>query len=89
MYELRKFVAPEFIFGVGARHEVGRYALNFGARRALVVTDPGVIDAGWASWPTILKHKGSPTHFLLGSRPIPGTIRLWPARRHMRKPSAT
>jgi alcohol dehydrogenase class IV len=46
--ELRKFVAPEFIFGVGARHLVGRYARNLGARKVLVVTDPGVMEAGWA-----------------------------------------
>jgi alcohol dehydrogenase len=45
--ELRKFVAPEFVFGPGARFLVGRYARNFGARRALVVTDQGLIDAGW------------------------------------------
>jgi alcohol dehydrogenase len=45
--ELRKFLAPEFIFGVGARRLVGRYARNFGSRKALVVTDPGVIEAGW------------------------------------------
>ena len=46
--ELRKFVAPEFIFGVGARHLVGRYARNLGAHKVLVVTDPGVMEAGWA-----------------------------------------
>jgi alcohol dehydrogenase class IV len=46
MQELRKFVAPEFIFGRGATALVGRYAANFGARRPLVVTDPGVIAAG-------------------------------------------
>ncbi len=45
--ELRKFVAPEFVFGVGARHLVGRYAANFGAHKVLVVTDSGVIAAGW------------------------------------------
>jgi alcohol dehydrogenase class IV len=45
--ELRKFVAPEFVYGSGAIGFVGRYAKNFGARRALVVTDPGVIAAGW------------------------------------------
>lgn len=45
--ELRKFVAPEFIFGIGAQHLVGRYAKNFGARKILVVTDPGIIAAGW------------------------------------------
>lgn len=45
--ELRKFVAPEFIFGRGALKLAGLYALNIGARRVLVVTDAGVIRAGW------------------------------------------
>jgi len=48
MIELRKFVAPEFIFGAGAIDLAGRYALNFGASKVLIVTDPGVIQAGWA-----------------------------------------
>ena len=47
MFELRKFVVPEFIFGVGARHKVGMYGRNLNAKRVLVVTDPGVIAAGW------------------------------------------
>ncbi|HTG82144.1 MAG TPA: alcohol dehydrogenase-like regulatory protein ErcA [Geobacteraceae bacterium] len=46
-FALRKFVAPEFIFGIGARRLAGRYARNFGARKVLVVSDPGVIAAGW------------------------------------------
>jgi alcohol dehydrogenase class IV len=45
--ELRKFVVPEFIFGVGASNLAGRYARNLGARKVLVVTDQGVIEAGW------------------------------------------
>jgi alcohol dehydrogenase len=45
--ELRKFVAPEFIFGFGALKLAGRYAKNLGASRVLVVTDPGVMAAGW------------------------------------------
>ena len=45
--ELRKFVAPEFVFGFGARQLAGRYARNLGARKVLVVTDPGVMQAGW------------------------------------------
>jgi alcohol dehydrogenase class IV len=44
--ELRKFVAPEFIFGSGARFLVGRYAKNFGARKVLIVTDPQVMVTG-------------------------------------------
>jgi alcohol dehydrogenase class IV len=46
-FELRKFVAPEYIFGVGARNLAGRYARNLGARKVLVVSDPGVVAAGW------------------------------------------
>jgi len=44
--ELRKFVAPEFIFGSGARLLVGRYAKNFGARKVLIVTDPHIRVSG-------------------------------------------
>ena len=45
LYEMRKFVAPEFIFGVGARHRVAIYAKNMAAKRVLIVTDIGVINA--------------------------------------------
>lgn len=47
MFELRKFVVPEFIFGVGARHKIGTYARNLNAKKVLIVSDPGVIAAGW------------------------------------------
>ena len=47
LYSMRKFVAPEFIFGVGARRRVGHYARNMMARRVFIVSDPGVIAAGW------------------------------------------
>jgi alcohol dehydrogenase class IV len=45
---LRKFAAPEFIFGLGAADLAGQYAVNYEVDRVLVVTDPGVITAGWA-----------------------------------------
>ena len=48
VFGLRKFVTPEVIFGVGARGLAGRCCKNLGARRAFLVTDPGVIAAGWA-----------------------------------------
>ena len=47
LYEMRKFVAPEFIFGVGSRRRVAFYVRNMMARRVFVVSDPGVIAAGW------------------------------------------
>ena len=46
-WELRKFVAPEFLFGVGAIDMSGQYAKNLGAQKVLLVTDPGVEAAGW------------------------------------------
>ncbi|CAD5377991.1 1,3-propanediol dehydrogenase [Pseudomonas sp. OF001] len=46
---LRKFVSPEIIFGAGSRHSVGNYAATFGARKVLVVSDPGVLAAGWVT----------------------------------------
>lgn len=49
MVELRKFVAPEFVFGPGAIGLTGRYAANFGARKVLVVTDAGVAEQGIAA----------------------------------------
>jgi alcohol dehydrogenase len=48
-HELRKYVAPEFVFGEGALELVGQYARNLGATRVVLVTDPGVIAAGWVS----------------------------------------
>jgi alcohol dehydrogenase len=45
--ELRKFVVPEFVYGTGALTLIGRYARNFGAKKALVVTDPGVAETVW------------------------------------------
>lgn len=47
--ELRKFVVPEFVYGRGALAQIGRYARNFGASKVLVVTDSGVVRAGWTA----------------------------------------
>ena len=48
LWSLRKFVAPEFLFGLGAIDLCGQYAKNLGGKKALLVTDPGVRKAGWA-----------------------------------------
>ena len=45
LYEMRKFVAPEFIFGVGSRRRVGYYARNMMARRVMIVRQDRLIDA--------------------------------------------
>lgn len=44
---LVKFHAPEVVFGAGSLSEAGFAAARLGARRPLVVTDPGIIAAGW------------------------------------------
>lgn len=46
MQNLRKFVAPEFIFGTGAMNLAGRYAKNFGGSKILLVTDKNCIKYG-------------------------------------------
>ena len=46
--ELRKFVAPEIVYGEGARLLAGQYASIFQAETILVVSDPGVIQSGIA-----------------------------------------
>lgn len=42
-----KFLIPEVIFGVGTLTEIGGAVRRVGGRRALLVSDPGVIAAGW------------------------------------------
>jgi alcohol dehydrogenase len=46
-FQMRKFVAPEFVFGIGSRLLAAQYARNFGVRKVLVVSDRGVEKAGW------------------------------------------
>lgn len=42
-----KFLVPEVIFGVGTLAEVGGAVRRVGGGRALLVSDPGVMAAGW------------------------------------------
>jgi alcohol dehydrogenase len=44
---LRKFVTPEIMFGDGALHLAGQYGRNLGGNKVLIVSDPGVLAAGW------------------------------------------
>ena len=44
----RKFSAPEIILGDGSRSLIGQYVDSLSGRNVLLVTDPGVIKAGWA-----------------------------------------
>ncbi|MEZ7198132.1 alcohol dehydrogenase-like regulatory protein ErcA [Pseudodesulfovibrio karagichevae] len=44
--ELRKFVAPEFVFGAGAAMLAGQYAANLSTKKALVVSCQALADIG-------------------------------------------
>lgn len=46
-FRLAKFHAPEIVFGVGSLSEAAHAAVRLGARRPFVVTDPGLLAAGW------------------------------------------
>ncbi len=47
MTSINKFIAPEFIYGVGSRLQAPAYCRTLHMKRILVVSDPGVKDAGW------------------------------------------
>jgi len=49
LLQMRKFLAPEFVFGPGASDLAGRYARNLGGPKAMVVSDAGVAAAGWTA----------------------------------------
>jgi alcohol dehydrogenase class IV len=42
-----KFHAPEIVFGIDSMAEAAHAAVRLGALRPLLVTDPGLIEAGW------------------------------------------
>ena len=46
---LAKFHPPEIVFGPGALAELGHCAVRLGARPPFLVTDPGLIEAGWVA----------------------------------------
>lgn len=46
---LRKFLAPEIVYGGGCLELAGRHALNMGASKVLIVSDSGVQASGWTS----------------------------------------
>jgi len=44
---LLKFQVPEMVFGLNSLAEAGFSAGRLGAKRPFIVTDPGIIEAGW------------------------------------------
>jgi alcohol dehydrogenase len=45
--DIRKFSLPEIIFGHGSMEYIGSYALQLGAKKVFVVSDPGLEKSGW------------------------------------------
>jgi len=45
---ISKFVTPEIIFGLGSLSQIGESAARIGASKVFLVSDDGVIKAGWA-----------------------------------------
>lgn len=45
--QIRRFLTPEILFGTGTLEATGSFARGFGVRRALLVSDAGVVAAGW------------------------------------------
>ncbi|WDP93258.1 MAG: iron-containing alcohol dehydrogenase [Desulfobacter sp.] len=69
---VRRFVSPELIFGARARTLAGRYAQQFMASKVLIVTDKGIIDAGWLADVTLsLDQAGIPYHVFSDVSPNP------------------
>lgn len=44
---LRKFLAPEYVYGNGSRKLIAQYANNYNLFKVLLVSDEGVTKAGW------------------------------------------
>lgn len=45
--QLRKFVAPEFIFGLDARFQTANYCHKYGVKKLFFVTDKGLLNTLW------------------------------------------
>jgi len=45
--ERRKFLAPEFIIGSNSIELIDRYSNNLDAKKVMIVSDEGVVKAGW------------------------------------------
>ncbi len=51
---LLKFDVPEIIYGLGALSTIGQCAKRLGGEKLFLVTDPGIVEAGWVD--ETLKH---------------------------------
>ncbi|WP_019535445.1 iron-containing alcohol dehydrogenase [Paenibacillus ginsengihumi] len=65
-----KFMTPEIIFGTNALGQIGESMLRLGAKKVFVVSDAGVVRAGWVE--TIVRHlKACRLDYCLWTEPTP------------------
>jgi alcohol dehydrogenase len=70
--ECRAHLSPEFVLGTGAIETLGDYLTQFSAKRVLVVSDPGVMQAGWVERVLVqLRRAGVEHHLFLHLTPNP------------------
>ncbi len=70
--ELRKFLAPEYVFGVDARFLAANYCLRLGGKKVLLVTDEGVLKTPWFNdIKTNLENSGIEYHVFSSVSPNP------------------
>ena len=70
--EMRKIVAPEFIFGLDARRLALRYIKNLSLEKVFVASDKGTLEAGWTNEILqLLKNAAIPHELFLDISPNP------------------
>lgn len=75
--DLRKFVAPEFVFGLGAAGLAGRFARNLAVKKALVVSEPPLVECGWTGKAVdSLKESGVDAEMFLDVTPNPRDLEV-------------
>jgi len=86
---LAKFHAPEIVFGPGALAELGHCTARTGARRPFLVTDPGLIEAGWVDEAaSYLRQNGLHPAVWHDVTPIPKIMKSKPPSRRTRRAAA-
>lgn len=87
---LLKFHAPEIVFGINSMAEAVHAALRLGAMRPMLVTDPGLIEVGWAGEMIAhLAEQGVTGCVWNDLTPTPRTTRSRPDTRNTRSTAAT
>lgn len=70
--KISKFVCPEIIFGQGALSQIGESAKRLGANKVFLVSDAGVVRAGWIEKATqFLEQEGLAFHVWTRVSPNP------------------